>query len=56
MRPLVAHCHLGLAKLSQQIGERDEARKHLSAARAMYRDMDMRFWLEQVESEKGVLP
>jgi hypothetical protein len=32
MRPLVAHCHRGLA--------------HLDVATAMYREMGMRFWLE----------
>jgi tetratricopeptide (TPR) repeat protein len=51
MRPLVAHCHLGLAKLSERTGDRDEAQNHLTAATAMYRDMDMRFWLERVESK-----
>jgi hypothetical protein len=55
MHPLVAHCHLGLAKLSQRTGQRDEAQKHLSIATTMYRDMDMRFWLERAESEIGAL-
>jgi len=51
MRPLVAHCHLGLGKLSRRTGKRDEARDHLTTATAMYREMDMRFWLEQAETE-----
>jgi tetratricopeptide (TPR) repeat protein len=51
MRPLVAHCHLGLGKLYQRIGNRQEAQKHLTTAAMMYREMDMRFWLEQAESE-----
>ena len=55
MRPLVAHCHLGLAKLFRHTGERDEAQKHLSIATTMYRDMDMRFWLERADSEMGAL-
>ncbi len=55
MRPLVAHCHLGLAKLSQRAGERAEAQKHLTTATTMYRDMDMRFWLDRAESEMGAL-
>ncbi len=46
MRPLVAHCHLGLGKLSGRTGKRNEAREHLTTAMTMYRDMDMRFWLE----------
>jgi hypothetical protein len=55
MRPLVGHCHLGLAKRSRRTGERDEAQKHLSIATTMYRDMDMRFWLERADSEMGAL-
>ncbi len=50
MRPLVAHCHLGLGKLHQHIGEREETCQHLTTATTMYRAMDMRFWLEQAEA------
>ena len=49
MRPLVAHCHLGLGKLSRRVGKREQAREHLDTAAALYREMDMRFWLEQAE-------
>ncbi len=51
MRPLVAHCHLGLGRLSIRTGDREEARRHLAVATSMYREMDMRFWLEQAEGE-----
>ena len=51
MRPLVAHCQLGLGKLSRRIGKREQAREHLMTATTMYREMDMRFWLEQAEAE-----
>ena len=51
MRPLVAHCHLGLGKLSRRTGKREQARDHLTIATTMYREMDMSFWLEQVEKE-----
>jgi len=51
MRPLIAHCHLGLGKLFRRTGKRDEAREHLRTAATMYREMDMRFWLEQAEAE-----
>jgi transcriptional regulator with AAA-type ATPase domain/tetratricopeptide (TPR) repeat protein len=51
MRPLVAHCHLGLGKLYRRTGKRQEAGEHLTTATAMYRDMDMHFWLEQAEAE-----
>jgi tetratricopeptide (TPR) repeat protein len=50
MRPLAAHCHLGLGKLHKRSGEREEARVHLATAAALYREMDMRFWLEQTDA------
>ena len=50
-RPFVAHCHLGLGRLSSRIGRRQEAEEHLTIARQMYREMDMAFWLKQVEQE-----
>ena len=49
MRPLVAHCHLGLGKLSGRTGKRQEAQEHLTLATTMYREMAMRFWLTQAE-------
>ena len=51
MRPLVAHCHLGLAKLYRRTGTRREAQEHFATATTMYREMDMRFWLEKAENE-----
>lgn len=51
MRPLVAHCHHGLGKLYRRTGKQEQSREHLSTATTMYRDMDMRFWLEQAETE-----
>jgi tetratricopeptide (TPR) repeat protein len=50
MRPLVAHCHLGLGKLARRTGNREQARDHLTTATSMYREMDMRFWLAQAEA------
>ena len=55
MRPLVADCHLGLGKLYRRTGKREQAQEHLTTATTMYREMDMRFWLEQVEVEMGGL-
>jgi class 3 adenylate cyclase/tetratricopeptide (TPR) repeat protein len=51
MRPLVAHCHLGLGKLHQRTSRREQADEHLTTATTMYREMDMRFWVEQAEAE-----
>jgi class 3 adenylate cyclase/tetratricopeptide (TPR) repeat protein len=49
MRPLMAHCHLGLGKLYADIGRRAEAHAELSAAIGLYRAMEMTFWLPQAE-------
>jgi hypothetical protein len=38
MRALVTH-------------SRERAQEHLTTATTMYREMDMRFWLEQAEAE-----
>ena len=43
MRPLQAHCHLGLGTLYDQTSQRDQARVALSTAIALYRAMDMTF-------------
>jgi tetratricopeptide (TPR) repeat protein len=51
MRPLVAHCHLGLGKLFQRSGSRQEAQEHLATAMTMYREMGMTYWLEQAEAQ-----
>jgi hypothetical protein len=55
MPPLVAHCHLGLGKLYRRTGRREQAQEHLTTATTMYREMDMRFWLEQAEGEMRAL-
>jgi hypothetical protein len=51
MRPLVAHCHLGLGKIYRRTGKRQEAQEHFTTAATMYREMDMQFWLTQAEAE-----
>jgi hypothetical protein len=51
MRPLVAHCHLGLGKLSRRTGKRQEAQEHLTTAATMCRGMGMTSWLEQAQAE-----
>jgi class 3 adenylate cyclase/tetratricopeptide (TPR) repeat protein len=50
MRPLMAHCHLGLGRLYGQSGRAEQARNALSAAIELYRAMDMTFWLPQAET------
>jgi tetratricopeptide (TPR) repeat protein len=51
MRPLVAHCHRGLGSLRRRMGKPQQAQEHLRTATAMYREMDMPFWLEKAETE-----
>ena len=50
MRPLLAHCHLGLGRLYVQTGRGAQARAALATAIALYRDMEMTFWLPQAEA------
>jgi len=51
MRPLIAHCHVGLGKLYQRIGNTQQARTYLTDGVAMMRDMEMGSWLEKAEAE-----
>ncbi len=50
MRPLQAHCHLGLGGLYLKLGQQEQARAELSTAVELYRAMDMTFWLTKAES------
>jgi tetratricopeptide (TPR) repeat protein len=50
MRPLQAHCYLGLGKFYLKTGWREQARAKLSDAIKLYRAMDMAFWLPQAEA------
>jgi hypothetical protein len=49
MRPLVAHCHLGLGKLHPRSSNDARAQEHLTIAMAMYREMGMTYWLGQAK-------
>ncbi len=50
MRPLQAHCHRGLGTLYLKTGQQEQAQAELSTAIALYRAMDMTFWLPQAEA------
>jgi hypothetical protein len=54
MRPLVAHCRLGLGKLYDRIGQLERAQENMTAATTLFREMDMHFWLE-AGAERGPL-
>jgi predicted ATPase len=50
MRPLLAHCHLGLGTVYAQTGQRQQAQAELGAALDLYRALEMPFWLPQAEA------
>ena len=49
MRPLVAHCHSGMGRLYRGAGKPEDARQHFTVATNIYRELNMGFWLAQVE-------
>jgi class 3 adenylate cyclase/tetratricopeptide (TPR) repeat protein len=51
MRPLAAHCHRNLGELHRRAGDHAKAEEYLATATALYREMDMRLWLDQAEKE-----
>ena len=51
MRPLVAHCHLGLGRLYRRTGQPEQAQEHLTTAAAMYGEMGMTYWLDKAKVE-----
>jgi class 3 adenylate cyclase/tetratricopeptide (TPR) repeat protein len=51
MRPLIAHCHVGLGKLYRQAGNLQKAKEQLTDGVRMMREMEMGLWLERAEAE-----
>jgi tetratricopeptide (TPR) repeat protein len=51
MRPLIAHCHVGLGKLYRRTSKMDQAKTQLATATTMMREMEMGLWLEEAEAE-----
>jgi len=51
MRPLAARCRADLAKLYARTDRGTEAEEHFRTAAEMFREMGMKFWLEQAEAE-----
>jgi len=54
IRPLVAHCRLGLGRLELRAGNLTASRAALAAAATQYRSLGMDFWLGQAEDTAGV--
>ena len=52
MQPLLARCHFGLGKLNRKKENQEQAKEHLTTAITMFREMDMRSYLEMAEKEK----
>ena len=52
MRPLIAHCYLGIGRVHGRLGKRDTAGEHLARAVMMYRDMGLSYWLDQADAEQ----
>jgi class 3 adenylate cyclase/tetratricopeptide (TPR) repeat protein len=51
MRPLIAHCLVGLGKLYRRADDLKQAKVHLTNGVAMMREMEMGFWLERAKGE-----
>jgi hypothetical protein len=49
MRPLAAHCHLGLGTLYRRTGKREQGQEAFHPT--MYRGMGLTYWLEKAEAE-----
>jgi class 3 adenylate cyclase/tetratricopeptide (TPR) repeat protein len=50
MRPLAAHCHLGLGRMYRRAGDRPEWREHLGAAAAQYHELGMSRWASEARA------
>jgi tetratricopeptide (TPR) repeat protein len=46
MRPLQAHCRLGLGRVCRRKGDGETAAAEVAAARSLFSAMDMTFWLQ----------
>jgi len=53
MRPLAAHCHLGLGKLYRRVQDAARADEHLVIARDMSREMNMGLWFDEAPGIHG---
>ena len=51
MRPLMAHCRLGLGLAAARQGRKDTAHSDVAAALDLYRALDMPFWRDRAERE-----
>jgi tetratricopeptide (TPR) repeat protein len=52
MRPLIAHCHLGIGRVNRGLGRGRTADEHLARASVLYRDMGLSYWLDRAEAQR----
>jgi class 3 adenylate cyclase/tetratricopeptide (TPR) repeat protein len=50
MRPLIAHCHVGLARVCRVLGQESAASEHRARATALLQELGMGYWLERVQA------
>ena len=55
MRPLQAHCHLGLGNVHGKMKNSAKARSEFLLANELYRAMSMQFWVSKTESALNAL-
>jgi ATP/maltotriose-dependent transcriptional regulator MalT len=55
MRPLIAHCRLGLGTVHRCAGDPSRARAEMNAALDEYRAMDMTYWLARADAALATL-
>jgi class 3 adenylate cyclase/tetratricopeptide (TPR) repeat protein len=51
LRPLAAQCRFGLGKRYRSAGQQGSAEQQFNTAAALFRELGMQSWLEQVESQ-----
>jgi tetratricopeptide (TPR) repeat protein len=56
MRPALGLAHFRQGQVLHRMGKRQEAHEHLETAAGMFKEMGMRFWLEQAEAELKAVP
>jgi tetratricopeptide (TPR) repeat protein len=49
LRPHAARCHLGLGALYTRTGRPEQSEEHLATALAMFREMEMPYWIEEAD-------
>ena len=54
MRPLLAHCHLGLGTLQRNYGRVDDAKAELNLAVDLYHATDMTIWLPKAQEALAI--